>query len=326
MIIYLSQQGGTLNKIKRSLEKTNFFSTVAELQDNKLIMITKKIVTSSNDDLFKIQKKLLQVAPTAQFSFHPDPDDHVSKKKEDKIENKKKRFHHIFFDIDSTLTENHVDTIDWRVRSWFKKFQEQDCLLYFCSGRAYQDIGKLTTSYGLGYYGIAENGGIILGIGHESTGYKYGNISEPNKLLQYLNGNGVPFKIDAKQSNRKTEVVLVLKSISESVLKKAIAKSGANVEYTKSARAYHITKEKVNKGTAINYLIGTELELDRGLVKIVGMGDSGLDAKMFCTCDEGYVVKSGTDEAKNSVPKYNWLKKNPPHAIEELYHRLFRYG
>ena len=130
--------------------------------------------------------------------------------------------------------------------------------------------------YHTGEYGIAENGGIIVGI-PKGRGRNI-DRSEPDKLIQYLMREKIDHCIDPKQKTQRTEYVLLKDSIKEKTLKKAIRNSKSKVEYHASKNTYHISNASINKGTAIKFLTSAdELDLNPDMDEVIAMGDSGLD-------------------------------------------------
>lgn len=330
MIIYLQDKISPIGFAYKILKKTNLFSKIFKLENNTLKLITKVPIYEDDKNSSKRMAayfRIIMSISDIQFTFYPITREKISLagKKFKRISGAStNKILHIFFDIDSTLTPKGVSTVDWNVRSIFDKFNEQGCNLYFCTGRSYQEVIDLTESYEFGHpYGIAENGGIIVGIGGARHPHEYGHSNEPLKLVQYMLSKNIRFKEDKKQKARKTEFVIDLKSISENALKSAIKASGVRVEYHKSKRAYHIMEEKVNKGTAIGYLLSKELKLNPDVCKIVGMGDSGLDIKMFESCEEGYIPADADKKIRKFVKKKFWLKEVAPKAVGELYNKLF---
>ena len=329
MLIYTTYQNRkqTLNKLKR----LGLFSQISLLKNNRLRLTTRKPIYSTDETkIKKIQEKLSAIDTISPFAFYPFTKKirkkTTGKKKNERLTDENyKRILHIFFDIDSTLTHEGVSTINKDVRSDFEDFKRHDCKLYFCSGRSYQDICRLMTKYNLLPYGIAESGGIILGMGDPDRGYKFGDRTEPDKLLAYLKTKNIRFKEDKNQQNRRTEVVIDKKSITKTKLMSAIKRSGADVDCHVSKSAYHITKKGVDKGTAIEHLGSEELELNKKLHKTVGMGDSDLDLPMLKFCDEFYAVKNADPIVKAEVRK-NILKNKAPKAVAELYRKLFPFG
>ena len=238
------------------------------------------------------------------------------------IDKHKSRIIHIFADIDSTLTHTGTSAINKDVKSMIENIKEQNSEFYFCSGRSFQDINRLRKIYNTGEYGIAENGGIILGMLEPKE--KFGDRSEPDKLMTYLLSN-FKVKIDPKQSNRMTEYVILLNSIKRSELKNAIKKCKAKVEIHTSKNTYHISKRGVNKGTAIEYLT-SELNLDSKIHYHVAVGDSDLDMPMFRYVDKGFLInpdKKMKEECKK-IKKIKFIG-NTPKALKNMYQDLFPY-
>lgn len=329
MLVYATY--GDLRRAQAQLKKLNLFSQISVLTNNRLKLITKKPVYSTDrKEIEKIQNKLSKISAISPFAFYPltkKPVDNKKQQTKSKInDDNYRRILYIFFDIDSTLTHEGVSTINSDIKSDFEDFKKHECKLYFCSGRSYQDINRLMKMYNLKPYGIAESGGIILGIGDPERGLKFGDRTEPDKVLAYLRHNGIKYSEDQNQVNRRTEVVIEKKSIKWSILKAAIKHSKAKVDCRISKAAYHITKKGVDKGTAIEYLKSEELELNKKIHKTIGVGDSDLDIPMIQFCDEFYAVANCDEMVKKAIQKKNILKNKAPKAIEELYHRLFQFG
>ena len=304
-----------------------------------MLTTIKPIYSTDERSIKKIQdilSKVSTISPYAFFSYKKKVIKKVAKKKKTKRvsdENSSKNLH-IFFDIDSTLTHGGISAISREVKSVFDQFKAHSCALYFCTGRAYQVVKRLTQRYGFGHeYGIAENGGIILGMGDADSGHKHGDNTEPKKVLTHLKKNRIPFMEDPNQRNRKTEIVIDLTSISPRKIKNEIHNLRAKVECHKSKQAYHITKKGINKGSAIEVLTSEELELDSRNDKVIGVGDSELDLKMFEYCNEGYLVPSNDKQLKKKIQKdpklrnkVHFLRETAPYSVAELYKQLFPFG
>ncbi len=253
--------------------------------------------------------------------FYPDQTEpHKRKSKPKKMDDR--RFH-IFFDIDSTLTHTGIKTINRDVKDQFEKFKKHDCRIYFCTGRAMQEVYALNEKYDLGFYGIAEAGGILLGDMHAGMNYRLlGKRTEPDTLVSYMKKTHIPFHEDPNQSNRLSEVVLLKKSIGVRSLNSAIKKSGAKVNYYRTKNTIHVTARGVNKGAAIEFLTSNVLRIGSNTDKVIGVGDSELDLKMFEYCNESYAV--GRDETVRKKATYK-LRRPAPYAITELYGKLFPF-
>ena len=322
MIVYAVYTRGTKRRTVPRIRNLNFFSTITGLSKNTLKLETKKPVYP--EQIKKIEKirKALQKIPTIKEEMKMYP---VLETQEDESSPK---MIHIFADIDSTLTHTGISALNRNVKSLIQKFTEKNCNFYFCTGRSYQDVTRLMRLYDTGEYGIAENGGIILGIPKEQG--RRVDRKQPNKLIQYLLKKKISFTVDPKQKNRRTEYVLMRKSITETELKKAIRLSTANVEYHASKNTYHISQKGINKGTAIEFLTSSEeLDLDPEIDEVIAIGDSGLDIPMFKYVEKGYFVGKPTPILKKKLDKFKGKVKKvsePPNALVELYQDLFPYS
>ena len=242
-------------------------------------------------------------------------------------ENKPKIIH-IFSDIDSTLTHTGVSALNRNVKSLIQKITDKNGSFYFCTGRSHQDVKKLMKKYHTSDYGIAENGGIIVCI--QNNYERNVDRSEPGKLIQHLMQKNIEFKIDPNQKNRITEYALLKNSITERTLKKDIRDSKSKVEYHSSKNTYHISNEKINKGTAMEFLTSAEeLDLNPDIDEVIAIGDSDLDIPMFEYADKGYFVGKPDSNLKSKLAKFrNKVKKinESPKALGEMYDDLFPYG
>lgn len=232
----------------------------------------------------------------------------------DKTEIVINRVHHIFFDVDSTLTHQGIETPGTRVRDVFDDLIQAECRLYFCTGRALSDVRNLMRRYDIRHdYSIAEGGGILIEGIKDYT--EIGDRYNVDKFMHYMRSHGIRYREDLNQMNRITEFVILKKGISEKVLQNAITNSNINVEYHASNNAYHISKKGINKGTAVRK-IKERLRLETRYHKFIGMGDSDLDLPMFAECDDCYIVNGSTlcDKSTNCYQ----LSTHAPDAIEEL--------
>ncbi|MDA7960475.1 MAG: Cof-type HAD-IIB family hydrolase [Nitrosopumilus sp.] len=296
------------------------FSSIRPYRKNMLKLKTEKAMFKREKEEISALKKKLEDRPYIV---------RVTRVLADPEEVKKtlpRRYVHLFTDIDSTLTCANESFIDSSAKLYIDKLQEMGCRFYFCSGRDRPSVNWFRKKYNTGSYAIAENGGIVIGMEDEAT---IGNKREPNKLLKYLKGNPntEDVKMDDKQNNRETEVVLLKNSITEAELKRAIRNSRARVEYHAGKNTYHITARGVNKGTAIGAL-KTRLNIDDELEMIVGMGDSMLDVPMFKKVEKAFVVNPDR-ELKKAIRRYKdkvTILSAPPKAIREIYKVLFPYS
>ena len=233
------------------------------------------------------------------------------------------RITHMFFDIDSTLTHPGIKDLDRGVKNTFAKLRQQKCSVYFCTGRADYEVRELIRMYKTEDYGIAENGGIV--INSTLPACKFGDRSEPDKLVRYMNEHAIPYSLDSDQQTRKTEYVITKDSIKRSRLEAAVSESGARVDVHESKNTYHIGKTGINKGTAMMYLTGEkELGLDRTTHLIVAVGDSELDIPMFKHADSSYAVGNANAKVKKSATYC--MSANAPKIVGEIYAALFPHA
>ena len=316
MNIFVTYTRGNQQRLVRKLRKDKRFTIIEKYENNKLIITTSKKIFEKNKNIIKtIKEFFFKIKYIKEFELCVD----VIK---DDFKKKSRKIFHIFFDIDSTLTQTGVKTIDKNVKTYFEKFKQSNCVIYFCTGRNYQEVINLNQIYNMGEYGIAESGGIIIGIGRDYR-YKLGDIKQPNVVIKYLEKNEIEYKLDPNQKNRLTSFVILKESIKKQILQKAIKNSKANVSLHMAKNTFHITASKIDKGAAINYLVGPkELDLDFELHQTIGVGDSDLDIPMFKHCNDSFSV--GDNKTVRRAANHN-LRKKAPFAVEELYKKLFKY-
>jgi len=316
--IYVIYRRGNQQRVFRKLNSLKLFSKIERQEKNQLRLETKKPIYAKNKLVLKKFVRFFEsMKHVKEAKLYLDTEKEKHRRK------KHSKILHLFFDIDSTLTHTGVKTINKEVKSVFEDFKTHGCRIYFCTGRSVKDVKDLNEKYELGDYGIAEGGGIIIGVGSSNLGYhRFGKRTEPDKFITYLNQNEIPYEEDSNQSNRLSEWVLRSKSIGKMVLRRAIGNSRAKVEPHFTKNTIHITGSGINKGTAINFLASDVLELDSKTHYTIGVGDSDLDIEMFNHCDESYAV--GNDKKIRRHARYR-LKKMPPKSVSELYNRLFPY-
>lgn len=337
MIGYVDYLRGSQKSIIKKLNNLKLFSKIDGLKNKNIIRIeTKKPIFIKNINKIKnIKKQLESIDSVKKVRLYPilkmPKSYQIIAKKQPKLAKEQKlsskRFH-LFFDVDSTLTRPGNSVPNSNVMNYFEKFKRYNCTLCFCSGRSRKQIDDLRKMYHTGDYGIAENGGIIIGV--DKSDEKQGDRTEPNRLISYMLTNGIPVGIDPNQNNRITEYVLTHDSITEDALCDVIDLSKAKVEYHSSKNTYHISAKNKNKGSGIEYLTsGYELNLDPDIDEKIGIGDSDLDIPMFDFCDRGYLAGQPNAKLRKKLKKLEnevHILKAAPKAIEELYKKLFQYG
>ncbi len=322
MFIYIIFSKGYSKQIKQKLKNLKLFSKITPLKNNTFKVRTTDNIYDNNTKKIKlVEKKLNEIEFITKIKFYPllkIPKKHTQSKNL-----------YIFFDIDSTLTRTGLKHLDSNVDLIFKKLQKQNCALFFCSGRSITEINKLRRMYGTGDYGIAENGGYIIGL--DESDRLRANKDEPKNFLKYLKEEKIDYTFDYKQHPRKSEFVLFQSSINEDVLKQAITDSKCKVEYHASKDTFHISKSDTNKGTAIDYLASKEeLDLTPDMDEKIGIGDSGLDIPMFEYCNRGFMIGIPSQRLKKEMAlfksKITIIKELPPKSLEKIYLKLFPYG
>lgn len=217
---------------------------------------------------------------------------------------------HFIFDVDSTLTSGH-GTIQNEIRGIFNKLKENGHRIYLASGRNMDGLRKDIEEFGAESYGIAENGGIILGLGR--GGYLViGDRTEPDKVLKYMKKRCKSIKEDIRQGMRLTERIF-LATIKEERFEKYVENSKARVNILAGKNSYHVTQKKVDKGFALERL-KTELRFGTDDM-VIGVGDSDLDIPLFKKADYAFVVGNGSSKAKKHATN---LKGNYAAGIREL--------
>ena len=224
---------------------------------------------------------------------------------------------HCFFDIDSTLTRGD-GTINGKVRKIFAKMKDAGFRIYFVSGRNTPQVRQDMIDFATEPYGIAENGGVILGFG-ENNEFLFGDRTEPDKALSYLLENCKKVKEDIKQGLRKTEVIII-NNTDEKRIMQYIKKSTAMVDCNASKTSYHISERGKHKGSAVEKFI-SEMRLKPGeLDMIIAAGDSDIDAPMLNIATYSFAVGNASDKALENSDI--WLEKESVEGIEEFYDKL----
>jgi len=224
---------------------------------------------------------------------------------------------HFVFDVDSTLTTGR-GTIQNKVRNIFRDMTEgSGHRVYLASGRKMDDLRQDMEDFGAESYGIAENGGILLGFGTDGF-LLIGERAEPDKVLAYMKARCRKVKEDIRQGMRLTERIF-LDTVTKPKFLEYVEKSKARVSVLASKGSYHVTKEGVDKGSALEKL-KTRLRLGANDI-VIGVGDSDLDVPLLQEADYGFVVGNGSKDAKAAGID---LGKNYADGVEAMYQKWFR--
>ncbi len=312
------------NKVDQTIKKLKTYSIFSDVKKldkkNAIKVITKKpILTTDFNRRLKIEKDLTKLKTVRSVTIF------TLREKDNKyniIKPKSNKIKHIFFDIDSTITHSTSSIIYREIKDIFANFTSKNVTIYFCTGRNKKDVESLIKKFNTSPYGIAEAGGII--INSSLPNEKFGDRTEPDKLFLFIQDNYKKVQMDNKQQSRLTEVILKSESISTIQLNNAKNKSKTKVEIHSSKDTHHITKNGINKGTAISYIVGVD-ELNLGKDHILySVGDSGLDISMFKKTNVSFAVKNATKEAKNAATFT--LKKSGIEGIDEIYDHIFKFS
>jgi len=158
---------------------------------------------------------------------------------------------HFVLDVDSTLTTGR-GTIQSKVRSTFHDMKEDGHRVYLASGRDMDRLRHDIVDFGAESYGIAENGGILLGFGRDGF-LPIGERGEPDRVLKYMKAKCGRVSEDIQQGMRLTERIFRA-TIGEQRFRAYVKKSKAKVSVFASKDSYHVAKEGVDKGFALEKL------------------------------------------------------------------------
>ena len=224
---------------------------------------------------------------------------------------------HFVFDVDSTLTTGR-GTIQNKVRNIFNKMKDDDShRVYLASGRSMGQLRQDMTDFQTEDYGIAENGGILLSFGRD--GYLLiSDRVEPDKVLHYMKTNRIKIKEDIEQGFRLTERIFHADVPAKQFLE-YVEKSGAKVTVLASKTSFHVTKEKIDKGFALEKL-RTKLRLGYDDV-IIGVGDSDLDISLLKESDYKFAVGNASRRTKSVAVN---LRGDFADGIKEMYEQWFK--
>ena len=221
---------------------------------------------------------------------------------------------HLFFDVDSTLTEGNSLILN-KVRKTFRKMIRDGHRIYLVSGRHTDQVKTDIETLGAEPYGIAENGGIIT-LASPSGRIKLGDRSEPDEVLRYMKINCRRVREDIPQAMRITERIFI-KGVPEAKFREYVKKSKARVDVLSSKTSYHVAKRGVNKGSALEKM-RAHLELGEYDV-VVGVGDSDLDVPMFEKSDCSFAVHNASRRAKKAAAVV--LEGSYGDGVAEIYDR-----
>ncbi len=224
---------------------------------------------------------------------------------------------HCFFDIDGTLTRGS-SIINRKIRTIFGRMKKASGMrIYFASGRSIPRLEKDMKSFQTEPYGIAENGGVIIGLGSEETP---GDRTQPDVLNSYILRNCRTVREDIDQGFRKTERIYLQESVSRRQMNGYVRKSKAKVDIHPSKNSYHVSAKGINKGSAIEKLT-TEMRFGPDDFVVV-VGDADMDVPMLQASDLGLAVGNASSAVISEADIA--LTGKHEKGIAEMYGELLR--
>ena len=302
------------------------------------------IYYDDEEDILKIRK---QVASVYQTIIHPvpnnsllsvvlDPSSNLTEsqikkltKKYEKINGVEKvvisslysgtvgyKNYHCFFDIDGTLTtKSNVFTS--KLKRILEAMKKDNIRIYLASGRNVPKIRENMKELNTEPYGIAENGGVIIGLGDVNQ-LLVGDRTQPDHFDHYLKKHHKKIREDLDQGMRFTERIYRKDSISLKELCTHKNESDVDVDINPSKNSFHICKHEINKYSAIEKLT-SELQFGE-YDKIVAVGDSDMDMSMINEAEIGFAVNNASHNVIEIADVH--LKKKNVDGIEEMYLQL----
>lgn len=221
----------------------------------------------------------------------------------------------IILDIDSTITRGKPGTIHPSVPPILQKMKDKGIWVYAATGRSIEDLYEIINANPFQRKSIAENGGIILGLGQK--GYlEFGDKTEPNKVLRYLQDK-YRSREDMDQGERITEVIFLKSDVTEEMVREAREATGAKVGVHASKNALHVSKEGIDKGSAVLEL-GNRLKW--GDAYTIAMGDSQMDVPMFRAVRHSFAPANCDAAAREGCSQV--LDGRFEKALEILYEKI----
>lgn len=129
---------------------------------------------------------------------------------------------------------------------------------------------------------------------------EFGDRTEPDKVLEYMNGKYGGNIEDVQQGMRVTEVILRQDNVTQRRLKAAIKSAGAKVDVHSGKNSHHISKKNINKGTAMLELCE---RLHIGNRMMIAIGDADMDIPMLKKANHSFAVGNASNGAKRAATK-----------------------
>ena len=116
------------------------------------------------------------------------------------------------------------------------------------------------------------------------------------------------------QADRFTEVVFLQDDVTREQITKAKKNSGAKIDVHPSKNSYHISKQNINKGTAILELATLKHWGDDYRIAV---GDADMDIPMFEKVDYSFAVGNSSEGAKAAAKQV--LNGKYEKGVQEIY-------
>jgi len=294
LFIYIETETDSANSVVTELEKLNHTVALSSRHDDAVI------IKINNEP--KTEKKLRElitkdnsISGVTKVTAVPKHLNVREVELEQSLRTNKCRF---VFDVDSTLTHGDPGTIHPEVEDILQKINERGIRIYFATGRSMYDLNILVQSYPVEKYSICENGGMLLGFPPDNY-FEFGKKAEPQKVLDYLQSK-YRVKEDMAQGERFTEVIFLQKDVTRKQIDEAIRAKSARVDVHASKNSYHISKHKVNKGTA---MLEVAKRLHWKKTMIIAVGDADMDIPMFEKAGYSFAVGNASPDARKAASK-----------------------
>lgn len=314
MKIYLElEKNADVNSIRKKIDNITDTSKIHKSGNNLVVLLSNPLSINSEQAINKIKNKYKL---SGIKTVTPGP---VKEDQESPINIRHKNLH-CFFDIDSTLTKG-TGVINKNIRQIFEDMKNKNGMrIYFVSGRSITQIHKDMTEFDTEPYSIAENGGVLIGVGANDE-MLFGDRHQPDIFDGYVKSHCQKIKEDIDQDFRKTErIYLQTNKVSRKQFNEYVKKSKAKVEIHASKNSYHVSKQSVNKGSAVEKLT-SELRFGPNDI-VVAVGDADMDEPMIKTAEVGFAVGNASPAALKAadVP----LTHEHDRGIQEMYDKLLK--
>ena len=302
------KENAVIKKINKNRQSFPKIRKVEKYNDNHVIVSYLEDYFLNSEAINRLQKKFQRLDNIVKVSINQ-PNNGLK-------ENISAKHCHFIFDVDSTLTTER-GTIQHKIRDTFNGMNDDGHRIYLASGRSMEQLRQDIMDFKIEQYGIAENGGILLGFGVKEY-LVIGDRTNHDKISVYMKQKCKKIKEDIKQGMRLTERIFQA-AVSELIFLKYVERSKIKVNVLASKNSYHVAQDKVDRGFALEKL-KTEIRLGSSDV-VIGIGDSDLDIPLLEESDYGFVVGNASQKAKGAGIV---LGKSYADGVKEMYECWFK--